>query len=63
MDIPIEAIRAARDALELQYIIASSEESLKSWGLPYRKIQEDINETNNRYIAELNKWLKEVKKK
>ena len=62
MDIPIKAIRAARDALELQYIIASSEESLKSWGLPYRKIQEDINKTNKQYIAELDKWLKEVEK-
>jgi hypothetical protein len=63
MPIPIEAIRAARDALALQHIIATSEESLKSWGLPYRKIQKEINNTNKRYIAELDKWLKEVKKK
>jgi len=62
MNIPIEAIRAARDALELQYIIASSKESLKSWGLPYRKIQEKINKTNKRYITELDNWLKEVEK-
>jgi len=62
MIIPIEAIRAARDALELQYIIASSKESLNSWGLPYRKIQEEINKTNKRYLAELDKWLKEVEK-
>jgi len=62
MNIPIEAIRAARDALELQYIIASSEESLKSWGLSYRKIQEEINKTNELYISELDKWLKEVEK-
>jgi len=62
MNIPIEAIRAARDALELQYIISSSKESLKSWGLPYRKLQEDINKTNKRYLAELDNWLKEVGK-
>jgi len=62
MDIPIEAIHAARNALKIQYIISSGEESLKSWGLPYRKIQEKINKTNKRYIAELDKWLKEVKK-
>jgi len=62
MIIPIEAIRAARDALELQYIIARSKESLASWGLPYRKMQEKINKTNKLYLAELDKWLKEVEK-
>jgi len=62
MNIPIKSIRAARDALELQYIISSSEESLKSWSLPFRKIQEKINKTNKQYLSELDKWLTEVEK-
>jgi len=60
MKIPIEAIRAARDALELNLMIASTKESLSKWEVSFRKVQEKINEADKQYLAELDKWLKEV---